>query len=62
MGYCGAHGGHETVKLCDVRRFEGGVSCVGSRKKSDWGVSWTTSRAFRINADQWTTVAQDEGG
>ena len=34
----------------------------GARKKSGWGVSWTTDlRAFGINADQWTTAAQDEG-
>ena len=40
-----------------------GAGCVGARKKSGWGVSWTTSlRAFGIiNADQWTTAAQDEG-
>ena len=34
----------------------------GAKKKSGWVVSWTTSlKAFRINADQWTTAAQDEG-
>ena len=32
----------------------------GARKKSGWGVSWTTS-VFGINADQWMTAAQDEG-
>ena len=42
----------------------GGAGCVWApRKKSGWGVSWTTTslRIFGINADQWTTVAQDEG-
>ena len=33
----------------------GGAGCVGARKKSGWGVS------FGINADPWTTAAQDEG-
>ena len=37
------------------------VAWGGGRKKSGWGVSWTTSKNFGINADQWTAAAQDEG-
>ena len=34
----------------------------GSRKKSGWvGCLLDDLRAFDINADQWTTAAQDEG-
>ena len=41
-------------------KLVGSVGCVGrGRKKSGWGVSWTTS-AFGINTDQWATAAQDE--
>ena len=45
-----------------LRELVGGAGCTGGRKKSGWGVSWTIPpRAFGINADQWTTAAQDEG-
>ena len=33
----------------------------GARKKSGWGCFLDDLRAFGINADQWTTTAQDEG-
>ena len=34
----------------------------GSRKKSGWvGCLLDDLRAFHVNADQWTTAAQDEG-
>ena len=49
--------------MSDVRRISGGARAAwGARKKSGWGVSWTTLlRAFGINANHWTTAAQDEG-
>ena len=34
---------------------------VGSREKERIGCFLDDRRAFGINADQWTTVAQDEG-
>ena len=46
----------------DVRRNGGGRGLRGGgRKKSGWSVSWTTSELSTVNADQWTTAAQDEG-
>ena len=56
-GICGAHGGYETVEVRDVRRNGGGRGlCGGPGERVDDDL-----RAFRINADQWTTAAQDEG-
>ena len=41
----------------------GSAGCGGGRKKSGWSVCFLDDlRAFGINADQWTTAAQDEGG
>ena len=38
------HGGYETVEERDVRIIGGGRGlCGGGRKKSGWGVFWTTS-------------------
>ena len=39
----------------------GGAGCVGGQKKEWMGCFLDDLRAFGINADQWTTVAQDEG-
>ena len=39
----------------------GGVGCVGSQEKEWMGCFLDDLRAFGINADQWTTAAQDEG-
>ena len=38
----------------------GGAGCVGSQEK-EWMGCFLDDRAFGINADQWTTAAQDEG-
>ena len=44
----------------------GGTGCVGGQEKEtaqQWmGCFLDQRRAFGINADQWTTAAQDEGG
>ena len=38
----------------------GGVGCVGGQEKAWMGCFLDVLRAFGINADQWTTAAQDE--
>ena len=60
-GICGAHGGYETAEVRDARRNGGGASCVGGQEKEWTGCFLDDLRAFGINADQWTTTAQDEG-
>ena len=40
----------------------GGAGCVGGQGKEWVGCSLDDLRAFGINAAQWTTAAQDEGG
>ena len=48
--------------MCDVRRNSGGRGlCSGPGKRVD-GCFLDDLRAFGINADQWTSAAQDEGG
>ena len=39
----------------------GGADCVGVQEKEWMGCFLDDFRAFGINADQWTTAAQDEG-
>ena len=39
----------------------GGAGCVGGQQKKWMGCFPDDLRAFGINADQWTTSAQDEG-
>ena len=39
----------------------GGTGCVGGQEKEWIGCFLDDLRAFGINADQWTTAAQDEG-
>ena len=39
----------------------GGAGCVGGQEKEWRGCFLNDLRAFGINADQWTTAAQDEG-
>ena len=39
----------------------GGAGCVGGQEKEWMGCFLDDLRAFGINADQWTTPAQDEG-
>ena len=59
----GAHRGYETAEVYDVRGIgmRRGL-CGGPRKIVDIGCFLHDLRAFGINADQWTTAAQDEGG
>ena len=45
----------------DVRRIGGGAGCVGGQGKEWMGCFLDDLRAFGINADRWTTAAQDEG-
>ena len=40
----------------------GGVGCVGGQEKEWMECFLDDLRAFGINADQWTTAAQDERG
>ena len=40
----------------------GGAGCVGGQEKEWMGCFLGDLRAFGINADQWTTAAQDYGG
>ena len=39
----------------------GGAGCVGGQEKEWMGCFLDDLRAFGINADQWTTAAQDKG-
>ena len=39
----------------------GGTGCVGGQENEWMGCLLYELRALRINADQWTAVAQDEG-
>ena len=39
----------------------GGADCVRGQEKEWMGCFLDDLRAFGINADQWTTAAQDEG-
>ena len=39
----------------------GGAGCVRGQEKGWMGCFLDDLRAFGINADQWTTAAQDEG-
>ena len=39
----------------------GGAGCVGGQEKEWMGCFLDELRAFGINANQWTTAAQDEG-
>ena len=40
----------------------GGAGCVGGQEREWMGCFLNDFKAFGINADQWTTAAQDEGG
>ena len=60
-GICGAHGGYETAEVRDVGRNGWGRGpCEGAGKRVT-GCFLDDLRAFGINADQWTTAAQDVG-
>ena len=54
----------EDTRLPKSVMFEklvGGVGCVRSQKKEWMGCLLNDLRVFSVNADQWTTAAQDEG-
>ena len=51
----------ETAEVCDVRRMGGGARCDGGQEKEWMGCFLDNLRTFGINADQWTTAAQDKG-
>ena len=59
-GICGAHGGYDTAEVCDVRRIGRGCGLCEGPGKIVMGCFLDDLRAFGINADQWTTAAQDE--
>ena len=48
-------------KCVVFRELAGGAGCVGGQEKEWMGCFLYDLRAFGINADQWTTTAQDEG-
>ena len=49
-------------KCVMVGELVGGAGCVGGQEKEWTGCFLDDLRAFGINADQWTTAAQDERG
>ena len=49
------------LKCVMFGELTGGAGCVGSQEKEWMGCFLDDFRAFGINADQWTTAAQDEG-
>ena len=54
----------EDTRLAEVRNFRrigGGPGCVGGEEKEWMRCFLDDLRAFGINADQWTTAAQDKG-
>ena len=58
---CGTHGGYETAEVRDVRRIGRGHGLRGGKEEEWMGCFLDDLRAFGINADQWTSAAQDEG-
>ena len=48
-------------KCVMVGEMVGGAGCVGGQEKEWMGCFLDDLIAFGINADQWTTAAQDEG-
>ena len=49
-------------KCVMFREMVGGAGCVEGQEKEWMGCFLDDLRAFSINADQWTTAAQGEGG
>ena len=50
------------LKCVNFGELVGGAGCVGGQEKEWVGCFLDDLRAFGINADQWTTAAQDEEG
>ena len=61
--FCGICGAHDTrlPKCLMFGELVGGAGCLGDQEKEWMGCFLDDLRAFGINADQWTTAAQDEG-
>ena len=51
----------EDTRLPKCVMFVGGAGCVGGQEKESMGCFLDDLRALGINADQWTTAAQDAG-
>ena len=60
-GICATYGGHETALVRGVRKTGGGHGLHEGPKKKWMRCPLDDLRAFGINADQWTTAAQDQG-
>ena len=48
-------------KCVMLKKMARGAGCVGGQEKEWMGCFLDDLRAFGINADQWTSAAQDEG-
>ena len=60
---CGAHGEHETAKVRDVKEIGGERGLRGRGPRKEWmSCLLNDLKVFGINADQWTTAAQDGEG
>ena len=60
-GFVARMEGTRLPKCVMLGELVGGACCVGSQEK-EWMARFLDGlRAFDINADQWTTAAQDEG-
>ena len=53
--------GSGTYKCEMFGEMVGGAGCVGGQEKEWMGCFLDDLKAFGINADQWTTAAQDQG-
>ena len=60
-GFVARMGDTRLPKCVMFGEMVGGASCSGGQEKEWMGCFLDYLRAFGINADQWTTAAQDEG-
>ena len=60
-GFVARMGGTRLPKYVMFGELVGGVGCVGGQEKEWMRCFLDDLRAFGINADQWTTAAQDDG-
>ena len=60
-GFVARMGDTRLSKCVMFGEMVGRADCVGGQEKERMGCFLDNLRAFGINADQWTTVAQDEG-
>ena len=61
MGFVARMEDTRLPKCVMLGKLVGGAGCVGGQEKECMGCFLDDLRAFGINADQWTTAAQDEG-